>query len=121
MASAVAHLPGCHGSLLAEGKKPRVPVSDNPHHVQTTLIFNKENEDGSPQAPIYIGKPESYHRPTIAIPATIHDVSGHELDYTLDSHGFQYYCHESKLKDFLDEEKIRAEYYPETEQLLKDV
>ncbi|KAE8320122.1 hypothetical protein BDV41DRAFT_583681 [Aspergillus transmontanensis] len=37
------------------------------------------------------------------------------------SHGFQFYSHESKLKDFLDEERIRAEYYPETEQLLHDV
>jgi hypothetical protein len=28
--------------------------------------------------------------------------------------------HESKEKDFVDEEKIKAEYYPEVEQLLKD-
>jgi hypothetical protein len=28
--------------------------------------------------------------------------------------------HESKEKDFLDNEKIKAEYYPEIEQLLKD-
>ena len=40
--------------------------------------------------------------------------------YTLDSHGFQIYPHTSKEKDFVDDEKIKAEYYPETEQLLKD-
>jgi hypothetical protein len=28
--------------------------------------------------------------------------------------------HESKEKDFLDDAKIKAEYYPEVEQLLKD-
>jgi hypothetical protein len=28
--------------------------------------------------------------------------------------------HESKEKDFLDDEKIKAEYYPEIKQLLKD-
>jgi hypothetical protein len=28
--------------------------------------------------------------------------------------------HESKEKDFLDDEKIKTEYYPEVEQLLKD-
>jgi hypothetical protein len=28
--------------------------------------------------------------------------------------------HESKDKEFLDDEKIKAEYYPEVEQLLKD-
>ena len=51
---------------------------------------------------------------------TVHDIAGDEDKYTLDSHGFQIYNHESKEKDFLDDEKIKAEYYPETEQLLKD-
>ena len=51
---------------------------------------------------------------------TIHDVSGEEDQYTLDSHGFQYVKHESKEKDFTDDEKIKAEYYPEMEQLLKN-
>jgi len=51
---------------------------------------------------------------------TVHDISGNEDKYTLDSHGFQIYKHASHEKDFLDDEKIKAEYYPETEQLLKD-
>ncbi|GIC87859.1 uncharacterized protein Aud_004250 [Aspergillus udagawae] len=117
MASAATLPPSPHGSLLAE--KPN--VLEKPHHVQTTLTFNKEREDGSPHPPIWIGKPETVDRPLISIPATIHDVSGHERDYTLDSHGFQFHYHESRLKDFLDDEEIRAEYYPEIEQLLKDV
>ena len=50
----------------------------------------------------------------------VHDISGDEDRYDLDSHGFQMYDHESKEKDFLDDDKIKAEYYPETEQLLKD-
>ncbi|EKV05114.1 high-affinity methionine permease [Penicillium digitatum] len=118
MASAAVQLPGSPGSLLSE--KPRVPISEKPHHVQTTLNFFKENEDGSPPAPAYTSKPETYDRPAAPLAATIHDVSGHELDYKLDSHGFQLYYHESQEKDFLDEEKIKREYYPETEQLLKD-
>lgn len=118
MASAAVQLPGSHGSLLAE--KPKVPVPENPHHVQTTLNFLKEKEDGSPPDPTYVGKPETYDRPHVSIPATIHDISGHELDYALDSHGFQLYYHESTEKDFQDDEKIKREYYPETEQLLKD-
>ncbi|CAI7638403.1 unnamed protein product [Penicillium glandicola] len=118
MASAAVQLPGSHGSLLAE--KPVVPVSEKPHHVQTTLNFYKENEDGSPPAPSYVGKPETYDRPVAPLQTTVHDISGHELDYTLDSHGFQLYYHESQEKDFLDDEKIKQEYYPETEQLLKD-
>lgn len=50
----------------------------------------------------------------------ITDISGNESKYTLDSHGFQIYRHESKEKAFDDDEKIKAEYYLETEQLLKD-
>ncbi|KAF9249580.1 hypothetical protein DTO006G1_6649 [Penicillium roqueforti] len=118
MASAAVQLPGSHGSLLSEN--PRVPVSEKPHHVQATLNFYKENEDGSPPAPSYVGKPETYDRPVVPLVTTIHDISGHELDYKLDSHGFQLYYHESQEKDFLDDEKIKREYYPETEQLLKD-
>lgn len=50
----------------------------------------------------------------------VKDISGEENNYTLDSHGFQIYRHESQEKKFEDDEKIKAEYYPETEQLLKD-
>lgn len=56
-----------------------------------------------------------------SLPVVIHDISGEEDKYTLDTHGFQFVKHESKEKDFLDAEKIKAEYYPETEQLVKDV
>ncbi|KAJ5170774.1 uncharacterized protein N7500_003557 [Penicillium coprophilum] len=118
MASAAVQLPNSQGPLLSE--KPGVSVSEKPHHVQTTLNFFKENEDGSPPAPAYIGRPETYEQPLYPLPATIHDISGHELDYKLDSHGFQLYYHESQEKDFLDDEKIKTAYYAETEQLLKD-
>lgn len=118
MASAAIQPSTGHGSALAQ--KPAVPVSEKPHHVQTTLNFFKENEDGSPPSPNYVNKPESYDRPTVSLPVTVHDVSGHELDYTLDSQGFQFYYHESAEKEFLDDEKIKRDYYPETEQLLKD-
>jgi hypothetical protein len=60
-------------------------------------------------------------RPHVAQSVTVHDIAGDEDKYSLDSHGFQFVKHESKEKDFLEEEKIKAEYYPETEQLLKDV
>jgi hypothetical protein len=118
MASAAVQVSGGHGSILAQ--KPSVPVSEKPHHVQTILNFLKENEDGSPPSPTIIGKPETFNKPSVSLPVTIHDVSGHELDYSLDGNGFQFYYHESTEKDFLDDEKIKKEYYPETEQLLKD-
>ena len=118
MASAAVQVSTGHGPALDQ--KPSVPVSDKPHHVQTTLNFFKENEDGSPPAPAYVNKPETYDRGYVSLPVTISDVSGRELDYTLDGQGFQFHYHESKEKDFLDDEKIKRDYYPETEQLLKD-
>ncbi|KAJ5591603.1 uncharacterized protein N7459_001972 [Penicillium hispanicum] len=118
MASAAVQISGGHGPVLTQ--KPAVPVSDKPHHVQTTLNFLKEHEDGSPPSPSYVGKPETYHKPAVTLPVTVHDVSGHELDYSLDKQGFQFYYHESAEKDFVDDEKIQREYYPETEKLLKD-
>lgn len=63
---------------------------------------------------------QTYERPHTALPVTVHDISGEEEKYTLDSHGFQIYKHLSLEKDFLDDEEIKASYYPETEQLLKD-
>lgn len=65
-------------------------------------------------------KPETYERPTQPLDVVVKDITGEESKYTLDSHGFQIYHHESKEKDFLDDEKIKAEYYPEIDQLLKD-
>jgi hypothetical protein len=67
-----------------------------------------------------IRKPNTYLRPHVAQSVVIHDIAGDEDKYTIDSHGFQIVKHESKEKDFLDDEKIKAEYYPEVEQLLKD-
>jgi len=47
-------------------------------------------------------------------------VRDNEDAYTLDGNGFQIYKHESQEKEFVDDEKLKREYYPETEQLLKD-
>jgi len=65
-------------------------------------------------------KPQTYERPHIAQDVVVHDIAGTEDKYGLESHGFQIYKHASKEVDFVDDEKIKAEYYPETEQLLKD-
>jgi hypothetical protein len=68
-----------------------------------------------------VRKPETYNnRAFVEQKAVVTDISGDESQYTLDSHGFQIYNHKSAEKDFVDDEKLQAEYYPETEQLLKD-
>jgi hypothetical protein len=59
-------------------------------------------------------------RPAEPQESVVHDIAGREKDYTLDSHGFSIYPHASKEKTFDDEERIKSEYYAETDQLLKD-
>lgn len=91
------------------------------HDVSTTLNYYKDPGDGSSPPPHYVGKPETYDRPMEPLAVTIHDIHGSEGGYTLDRNGFQLYNFESKEKDFLDDDTIKAEYYPETERLLKEV
>ncbi|KAF2121697.1 amino acid permease-domain-containing protein [Lophiotrema nucula] len=62
----------------------------------------------------------TYDRPAESHNHTVRDVTGREKEYSLDGNGFQFYPHVSVEKDFLDDEQIKAQYYPETEQLLKD-
>ncbi|KAK4215076.1 hypothetical protein QBC37DRAFT_372380 [Rhypophila decipiens] len=90
------------------------------HNVYTTLNYYQEPKDGSGPSPAYIGRPETFQRPSVPLDVVVTDISGNTDKYSLDSHGFQIYHHESKEKEFRDDDKIKAEYYPETEQLLKD-
>jgi hypothetical protein len=92
-----------------------------PRDVVTSLNYFKDSEDGSPPAPAYVGKPETYDRPTVAETVTVHDIRGSESRYTLDTTGFQIVNHESKEKDFTNDEQIKDIYYKETEELLKKV
>ncbi|RMZ91607.1 hypothetical protein DV736_g1165, partial [Chaetothyriales sp. CBS 134916] len=120
MASTQVQQVGGHATsfepVTTQVSQPSVTKRD----VKTTLNYYKDPGDGSPPPPTYAGKPESYDRPTHPLEVTVHDVRGEVDKYTLDGNGFQIYSHESEEKDFLDDDKIKAEYYPETEQLLKD-
>lgn len=90
------------------------------HHVHTQLNYYKDPGDGSEPEPAIVGKPETYERPAETVDVVVYDIRGETEKYTLDGNGFQIFPHTSSEKDFLDDEKIKAEYYPETEQLLKD-
>jgi hypothetical protein len=99
------------------------PFQEKPttrHDVQTVLNYHLEAEDGSPPAPTFVDRPETYDRPIYPLTVTVTDITGNENAFTLDSHGFQIVRHKSAETDFLDDAKIKAEYYPETEQLLRD-
>ncbi|KAH9895347.1 hypothetical protein F4778DRAFT_794211 [Xylariomycetidae sp. FL2044] len=122
MASADVQLPTAVPSLIPSSDIASVDAGQPaPHHVDTTLNFHKDNEDGSPPAPTYTTQPETYNRPTETHNVRITDVSGREAEFTLDGNGFQFHRRPAQEKDFLDDDHIKAVYYPETEQLLKDV
>jgi len=117
--TAVQHAPGSAAiGQVAESLAQKT----NParHDVATELNYYQDPGDGTLPAPFYVGQPNTADRPHAPLSVIIHDIAGNEDKYTLDSHGFQFVKHESKEKDFLDDEKIKAEYYPEVEQLLKD-
>lgn len=120
MASAAVSSIPADQTVLKVAQFPVPPADKKKHHVQTTLNYHKASADGSPPPPSYVGRPETYFRESDTVEVTVHDISGDELDYTLDKNGFQIYYHESKEKEFVDDDKIKREYYPETEQLLKD-
>lgn len=90
-----------------------------PHDIQAVLNYYLDPEDGSPPEPNYVTKPSSYDRPVHAVHVTVHDIRGSEDQYTLDTSGFQVVNHVSKEKDFVNEEKIKSDYYKEVEELLK--
>ena len=63
-------------------------------------------------------------RSTIATTVVVSDITGQE-NFTLDHHGFQLYRHDvrSSCRDYeyRDDKAIKDEYYPEMEELLKEV
>ncbi|KAI0841386.1 hypothetical protein F5Y06DRAFT_285496 [Hypoxylon sp. FL0890] len=103
-------------------RKPHTPRC---HDIPTNINYYKDPGDGSLPMPIVIAdntvKNERPHTPQQVV---IHDVTGEKEKYSLDSHGFQFLRHESKIKylhEFQDEDTVKAEYYSESIQLLKDV
>lgn len=51
----------------------------------------------------------------------VENVRGKEDIVTLDTAGFQFYDRPARHKSFANDEEIRREYYPESEQLLKEL
>ena len=122
MASAAVHQPQGHSTSF-EPLSAKVLTTSNQtttKHVNTSLNYYKDPGDGSEPLPSYVGKPETYERPTQPFDVTVQDIRGEQQKYSLDTTGFEIYNHKSIEKDFIDEDQIKAIYYPETEQLLKD-
>ncbi|KAH9908283.1 hypothetical protein F4778DRAFT_342593 [Xylariomycetidae sp. FL2044] len=101
---------------------PEDNVGHRVHNVLTTIHYYRDPGDGSPPMPVYITKNTvKNERPMVSQQVVVRDVTDHVDIYTLDLHGFQFRAHESRVKDFDDEEMVKTQYYAECEQLLKNV
>ncbi|MGE3247783.1 MAG: CmcJ/NvfI family oxidoreductase [Beijerinckiaceae bacterium] len=61
----------------------------------------------------------SYHGEYENRIARIHDVREAARGYSLDREGYRLVTHPTKVKDFFDEDEVRAVYYPELVELVK--
>jgi len=93
----------------------------DPQDVQAVLHYYKPKDDGSPPAPMYVNRPETYERPSETHSVFVRDMRDREMDFSLDKNGFQIHQNTASEKEFLDDERIKDAYYAEVEQLLKDV
>ena len=65
------------------------------------------------------GTADLYQRASDKRPVEIHDVRGHERDFTLDIHGFEYIIHRSAHLPTQDKYRIKEHMYPEAAELVK--
>lgn len=92
-----------------------------PRNVHTTFNYYKDPGDGTEHAPSLAGKRATFNQPSVDLEHVVTDITGSVDNYTLDSHGFQLSPHASEERDFHDDERIKAIYYPEVEKLVYDM
>lgn len=123
MPTAVAESPVPPAGLVAAQFRPKAGghVLTKTRDVQTALNYLPKSADETTVEPVYYNRPETFDNiPREEATVTIRDVAGSESEYTLDKQGFRFGKHLATEKEFADDEQIRASYYPEIEQLLKD-
>lgn len=90
--------------------------------VTTNLKFYKAPDDGSKPFNYVESPPEGQPQRNFGdtdLPVTIHDIRGQESLYNLDRHAFSTLTtSDSAEKDFLSDESIKENYYPEVENIL---
>jgi len=100
---------------------PSIPRGDT----TVSLNYFRPPEDGS--VPFnYVEQPPEGQAPRnfgdFDIDVPIKDIRGHESEYTLDKDAFKVVSNlpESSEREFVDDESIKKNYYPEVEKLLLD-
>lgn len=97
------------------------------HNITTSLNFLQWQELYEEERPfqIFINIPEDAEdqRNTNLVfekvGLTVQDVRGHSEDFSLDTNGFMYRQHSSKITSFRDRKFVSENYLPEIEALLK--
>lgn len=84
----------------------------------TTLYYYLEVKDGG-ILQTYPGIAYEKRRKHVPHDVTITDLRTVKDDFTLDKNRFQLTKNVSDDKEFLDEERVRKEYYPQCEALIK--
>ena len=94
------------------------------HPVSTSLNYFASTSNGEPPYNFtYSPPPDGLPQSNISVEAidtVVHDIRGREDTVSLDTTGFQFVPHVSQEKQFVDDEAIRARYYKEVEELLKE-
>ena len=95
-----------------------IPIS-----VTVNLVYSTEPDGGvrayqhTEADPITGERPKNYGREQKSV--VIENVRGNEDSVSLDTTGFQFYKHATKVTTFANDEEIRSEYYPESIELIK--
>jgi hypothetical protein len=95
-----------------------VPSADHPNDINTTLNYYLDPALGGHSA-FEVGTAGYYRRKFDEHPVQIHDIRGHEGDYSISKQGFQHVKHTSTEKNYTDDEQVKRVVYPEVEKLLK--
>lgn len=93
----------------------------SPRDVPTTLNYHQSSGGEVPYSYVE-SPPEGKPKTNVTVnsqSAVMHDARGKENTLSLDIAGFAYVKHSSAVKEFVDDDAIRAKYYPEIEELLK--
>ena len=97
-------------------------ATSTPHIVHATLNFHLDVAQGGSDT-FYAGTVGANRRKHAPVTVPIADIRGYEDDFKLDLQGFEL-VRDSKSslqkEDFLDDERVKAEYYKECEGLVKE-
>ena len=99
-------------SFLADG--------GSSHTVPTKLEYCF-SEEGGGYTEMHAGTVGAFRRRHDSRPVKVTDVRGHEKEFSLDEQGFAFIPHESKEKDFADDEATKERLYLEACELVKEV